>query len=307
MYHKLGVRDKYISAVDVPNIDRLKVQLDEGYKRDIMNEEEYEKFWRFIQFNYITQKHNPSKSPKELALRKIWKEFIFILSNVGFRPSELCGIKLNEIMDNPNWDDEKRETDCLMKVRKENSKTGRARVCVAPVKKRIQRVLEQYKKIGIIHQPDDFLFISHKFVPHGLRKQVSRQMMYERLKTVMLKSGLKEELAKQGKRISLYSFRHQYACWRLRYGDVPIHLLSKQMGTSIQKIESTYGHIEVEQQADIITKAQSYIKKAGFILNKPEVVEGDSVDEFIHSQKARAYFNLINNIETTLSKKQTKV
>jgi len=45
------------------------------------------------------------------------------------------------------------------------------------------------------------------------------------------------------------------------------------MGTSIQKIESTYGHRQVEQQADVITKSQSHIVNAGFVLSKPEVIE----------------------------------
>ena len=77
----------------------------------------------------------------------------------------------------------------------------------------------------------------------------------------------------QNKAISLYSFRHTYAHWRLRYGDVPIHLLAKQMGTSIQKIENTYGHIEVEMQADLNTKAKERIKRTGFVLNQPELIE----------------------------------
>jgi hypothetical protein len=38
------------------------------------------------------------------------------------------------------------------------------------------------------------------------------------------------------------------------------------MGTSIQKIENTYGHIEVETQADVITKAQDHIRRTGIIL-----------------------------------------
>ena len=278
MYHRLAKRDKYISENQIPEIDRVKMQLDEGYKRDVMNEEQYEKFWRWIQYKYITKKHNPSKTDEELEVRKIWKEFIFIMSNVGFRPSELLGIKLYEITENPQWDDARNATDVLMKVRKENSKTGRARVCVAPVKKRIERVLESYKKIGIEHRPDDFLFISHRWVVNGRRDAPSRNMMYTRLKKVMEESGLKDELEKEGKRISLYSFRHQYACWRLRYGDVPIHLLAKQMGTSIQKIESTYGHIEVEQQAELITKAQDQIKRTGYVLSQPEVIEDKTLE-----------------------------
>ena len=67
------------------------------------------------------------------------------MSNVGFRSKELLGIKMYEITDNPNWDKEKQATDCLMKVRGYNSKTGKARGCFAPVKMRIERVIESYK------------------------------------------------------------------------------------------------------------------------------------------------------------------
>ena len=53
------------------------------------------------------------------------------------------------------------------------------------------------------------------------------------------------------------------------------------MGTSIQKIESTYGHIQVEQQADVITKSQSHIVNAGFVLSKPEVIEEEEEEKYI--------------------------
>ena len=282
MYKELALRDKYIGTGNMPQIDYLRMQKEEGHKRDILTEEQYEKLWKYIQFNYITKKHNPDRTPEQLEIRKIWKEFIFIMSNVGFRPKELLGIRMFEITENPNWDAKRRETDLLMKVRKENSKTGRSRVCVAPVKKRIQRVLDSYKKLGITHAPTDVLFISNQKIrgENEERKPYTRDVLSYRLKEVLKASGLQEELDVEGKSISLYSFRHQYACWRLRYGDVPIHLLAKQMGTSIQKIDQTYGHIEVEQQADAITKAQDHIKRTGFILNKPEVIEedGDSVE-----------------------------
>jgi|MDSW01.3.fsa_nt_gb integrase len=274
MYHQLGVRERFISATQVPNIDRVKVQLDDSFKRDILNEEQYERFWKHLQYRYITIKHNPrlnnSKGLREIEVRKIWKEFILIMSNVGFRSKELLGIKMKEIMENPNWDEERRSTDVLMKVRKENSKTGRSRICVAPVKKRIQRIIDAYQVLGITLEPDDYLFLNPK---SKTRLHFGRTGFYQRLKDTLIESGLQNELDKEEKSITLYSFRHQYACWRLRYGDVPIHLLAKQMGTSIQKIESTYGHIQVEQQAEIITKSQSHIVNAGFVLSKPEVIE----------------------------------
>jgi hypothetical protein len=131
--------------------------------------------------------------------------------------------------------------------------------------------------------------------------------MYTRLKVVMEKSGLEDELSKKGKRVSLYSFRHQYACWRLRYGDVPIHLLAKQMGTSIEKIMKTYGHIEVEQQADVITKAQEHIKRTGFVLSKPEVID----DEHLISQSELDAHGMVMrkayDRKTSRSRKKVKV
>lgn len=267
MYRQLAIRDKWLNADNTPQFDKLKRQADEGYKRDIMNEEQYERFWKYMEYKYCRDKN---EKEIELELRKIFKEFILIMSNNGNRPKELLGLKFKEISSNPNWDKETADTHIMMKIRKENSKTGRGRICVSPVKNRIDRIIASYKKIGIIHEPDDYLFLNPKSKARGM---YCRQNMYQRLKRVLKDSGLQEEFDKLDLSISLYSFRHQYACWRLRYGDVPIYLLAKQMGTSIQKIEASYGHIEVEQQVDKITKAQGLIKATGFVLERPEVFE----------------------------------
>ena len=90
----------------------------------------------------------------------------------------------------------------------------------------------------------------------------TRMMFHERLKKTLELAGLADEIKTNKSKISLYSFRHQYICWRLRYGGVPIHLIAKNCGTSIQKIEQTYGHIETEKQVDEITKNQGYSKSA---------------------------------------------
>ena len=281
MYRDLAIRDKYLSRDNFPEIDRLKMPRDGGHKRDILTEEQYERFWQYIQFRYITKKHNPNSNSEQIEKRKIWKEFIFILSNVGFRPNELLGIRMNEIMDNPQWDSKRRETDLLMKVRRDNSKTGKARVCVAPVRKRIDRILASYKKLGVQHESNDYLFIN----PNSkTRNYYTRDIMHHRLREVLKDSGLQAELDKENKQLSLYSFRHQYATWRLRYGDVPIHLLSKQMGTSVKQIEIVYGHIQVEHQADKITKAQKPLKKVGFTFDKPDVIGDDEIFTITEAQ-----------------------
>ena len=78
--------------------------------------------------------------------------------------------------------------------------------------------------------------------------------------------------------LSTYIGRHTYACWRLRYGDVPIHLLAKQMGTSVQKIEEVYGHIETEHKVDVITKSQHHPKR-GIVLENPVLLDEEMPDD----------------------------
>jgi integrase len=55
----------------------------------------------------------------------------------------------------------------------------------------------------------------------------------------------------EGIQRTLYSFRHFYATQELlREPPITIHLLAKQMGTSVKMIEHHYGHTEPFQKAD---------------------------------------------------------
>ena len=129
----------------------------------------------------------------------------------------------------------------------------------APVKKRIDRILAAYKEIGIIHKPTDFLLFNPSTED---KKQYTRQSLDHRLQQVLKQSGLKEELELEGKKISLYSSRHAYITWRLRHGNVPIHLVAAAAGTSIKMIELRYGHIQVEKQTELLTRNQGYAAAA---------------------------------------------
>ena len=260
MYNRIAVKKKYISKDWIPDIERLKMQPDDSYKRDILTEEQYERYWNYLHFKYTREQ---GVKEDELLKRKVFQHFIGILYNTGMRPKELLGLKRKEIATNPKWDRTSLNTLLIITIRKENSKTGKGRKAVAPIKKKVDTVLKAYKNLGFTHAPEDFLFCNHQ---SESRSAYTRQNYYQRLKDTLQKSGLQDELDQEGKSVTLYSGRHSYACWRLRYGDVPIHLLAKQMGTSIQKIESTYGHIEVETQADVVTRAQDHIKRTGIIL-----------------------------------------
>ena len=269
MYRDIAVRDRYISIDKIPQIDRLKAQPDERYKRDILELEQYERLWKFMYHKWIREK---GIGEIEKATRIIFYNVFGILYNSGQRPKELLLMRVGEISEAEGQaEDIKRE--CLkLHIRKENSKTGRGRTIVVPIKKRIERIKRAYADIGIIHSPMDYLLISP--TRKEKRTPFTRQTIYSRLQEVLEKSGLKEELESAGKKVSLYSSRHAYITWRLRYGNVPIHLVAKACGTSVQKIESTYGHIEVERQTELLTRAQGRLSSSGVSL-----VEGGAVEE----------------------------
>ena len=256
MYHQVAVRDRYISKDQVPEIDRLKQSPDDSYKRDILSTQQYEKLWKFMYYKWI-----PEKGITEVEKQKriIFYNTIGILYNTGLRPKELLGLKVLEITKNEADTKELQKTHLKIKVRATNSKTGKSRIIVSPVKQRVDRIKKAYKELGVEHQSNDYFI----FNPHSKeRKQYTRQALYQRLQEVLEKSGLKQELAEDSKKVSLYSSRHAFITWRLRYGNVPIHLVAKVAGTSIQKIEQTYGHIEVEKQTQLLTRNQGYARTA---------------------------------------------
>lgn len=255
-YKNIAIRDNYISKNLAPEIDRLKEQPDEGHKRDILSIEQYERFWRFMLYHWIKEE---GINETERQKRIIFYNIIGILYNTGLRPKELLGLRLNEISINEADSKELQKTHLKLLVRRDNSKTGRSRVVVAPIRKRVERIKAAYKALGAEHLPQDYLIFVFNSPD---RRQYTRQALHQRLRQVLQQSGLQEELDAQQKKVSLYSSRHAYITWRLRYGNTPIHLLAKAAGTSIEKIEKTYGHIEVEKQTEILTRNQGYAQSA---------------------------------------------
>lgn len=263
MFREVGVRDRYISRDNVPEIDRIKEQPDERYKRDILTTEQYERLNKFMWNNWARKK---DLKPLEKQKRLAFFYTMGLLYNTGLRPKELLGLRVHEVSAVETDDPEILKTHLKVFIRATNSKTGRSRVVVAPIKNRITRIKDAYKKMGVEHTAQDFLL----FNPGSAKRTAyTRQALHQRLREVLEKSGLKEELEAEGKRVSLYSARHAFITWRLQYGNVPIHLVAKVAGTSIQKIEQTYGHIEVEKQTELLTRNQSYARKGGVDLQEP--------------------------------------
>ena len=175
------------------------------------------------------------------------------------RPKELLGLRVNEIYSNPNDGAEDKKTNVIIKVRASNSKTGKSRTIAAPVARRVEVIKQKQRELGVELQPTDYLLINASSTE---RKAYSREQIANRLRKVLELSGLQEELDARGEKINLYSARHTWITWRLRYGNVPMHLLAKAAGTSVTLVDKVYSHISVEKQANVLTRAQGYAKMA---------------------------------------------
>ena len=255
-YYKVAVRNRFISADRVPDIDRLKQQPVSGTKRDILELDQYNRFWRFLEHKYQREK---GIDAIEKHRRILFTKFVGIMVNTGMRPREFLTLKWKDISNHIGSDPKQKDKVVVIHIRSENSKTGRPRNIVSPVRRRFEVIKGSYKEMGFTPEPNDYVLFN---IQKNDRSPYTRQMFYARLQQSLELGGLKEELVKNQSKISLYSFRHQYIAWRLRYGNVPIHLIAKNCGTSIQKIDQTYGHIEVEKQVDVLIANQGIMRKS---------------------------------------------
>lgn len=256
VYAKIAVRERYLSADKIPDIIKLKVQRGGRYKRDILELDQYEKYWRFLEHKYIKEKN---LKPLEKRTRILFSKFVGIMTNTGLRPKEFLTLRWSDISEYKNSKETTDKKVVVIHIRAENAKTGVARNVVAPVKRRLEVIKKSLKDLGYEIKPHDFVLMNPQKQD---RRAYHYRMFVERLHATLEQSGLADEIKVTDKKISLYSFRHQYIAWRLRYGGVPIHLIAKNCGTSIQKIEQTYGHIETEKQVDVITMNQGISRSA---------------------------------------------
>ena len=271
MYYQNALKQRYISQELIPNLERLKYEVDESIKRSIFDEDEYFRYEKYLRQNYCAKKYNPDIEESDLLVRKIKYYFLFIMSNCGCRSKELLTLKYSDISFNhPNWSKEMDDTCVEIYIRREVSKTGKSRKLVARVKKKLINLLETYKSLGIEHQPNDYLFINPK---NDKRDAYGRQTFYKFMKETLKSSGLKEELDRKDKRISLYTMRHQYVVWRLMIGKVNIQNLAANIGSSVGKIESNYAHIKpIDYSEELVAnQGSSFNRKESF--SKQKAVE----------------------------------
>lgn len=156
MYKDVGVTNKYISEDLVPKIKFLKNIPTNQTKRDILNVDEYERLVTYLRTNKFLKPEGSTLLDQ--TRRSIFREFIGISYNTGMRPSEILKLKWGDVSINITDTKENQKIYRILKVRTENSKTGRMRSVNGPVGRRLERLKETYEKLGFQCSPDQYIF-----------------------------------------------------------------------------------------------------------------------------------------------------
>lgn len=163
--------------------------------------------------------------------REMLRHYLLFLANSGLRPNEARQLLWRDIREEEDEDG----TPTLVIEVAPTTKTG-ARTVVC--REGTAHYLERLKKISPHTKPDDHVFCRYDGEPVNNFNQSFRK--------VLVDTGLLQD--RWGKRRSIYSLRHFYCTQSLLSG-VPIHVLAKNMGTSISHIEQHYSHVLTVMQA----------------------------------------------------------
>ena len=251
MYKLVALPERYLSKDDAPDIKYLPIPRERSFKRDILELNEYEELMKWMQYKYLRE---TGISDKEKLIRSLFHKYIGILYSTGMRSSEGLNLKWKDIYPNPLDSEEDQKERVLIKIHSTQSKTGRSREIVARIKKRLDAIERDYKKLGIaIDKTTDYVFKNPAKTRVEKNVALGKPAVEKRLKKVLIDSGIQDKLDNTGRKITLYSSRHWYCTMRLQEG-VSMEKLSLNMGTSYEYIQSTYSHMQTRRNADELTK-----------------------------------------------------
>lgn len=242
-YKEVAVRERFIGQYQIPEIDKIKIRQNDGYKRDILTQEEWDELKSFL---FIWMDSSMQNDRREALKRGIFLSFMNILYSTGMRVKEILGLRLNDIQKL----DEEIKNGCVFKIRGENSKTGKGRYIPSNCYDSVNAIRMVYEMLGVTHEINDFLLFNPE---SDDRIPYTRQAFDYRLRCALKLSGIESKLQESGRtKVSLYSSRHFFITRQLEKG-VDKNFLSKVVGTGLKNIENVYGQIDIIRNANRIT------------------------------------------------------
>ncbi len=163
--------------------------------------------------------------------RELLRNYLLFMANSGLRPNEARQLLWRDLR---LEEDEDGKPALVVEVAPTTKTGARTVVC----REGTEFYLDRLKKLSKHTNPDHFVFCGYDGEPiDNFNKTFAKVLR-----------GLKLLDDRWGKRRTVYSLRHFYCTQSLLSG-VPIHVLAKNMGTSIAYIEQHYSHVLTVMQA----------------------------------------------------------
>ncbi len=176
--------------------------------------------------------------------RQLLRHYLLFLANSGLRPNEAKQLLWRDVREEQ---DEDGNPVTVIEVAPTTKTGARTVVCRSGT----GHYLERLKTLSDNNKPDDPVFCGTDGDPVESFNNAFKRVL----------GDLKLLDDRWGKRRSVYSLRHFYCTQSLLSG-VPIHVLAKNMGTSIAYIEQHYSHVLTLMQAkQLQTKKYPSAKK----------------------------------------------
>ena len=207
--------------------------------------EEYKTLYTYSRDTWVTAK-NEKKKPNKMThwYRKVFHNFMLIMTNTGLRPPEAANLKRRDRAD-PRKDKGGQFFQPLRVRGKGKFRELVAPMSVATYLDRIYELMdERLKELKRTATPDDHVFLNWNGEPaKTLYSALFDDLLSDKHTNLLVSAN--------GKRRSLYSFRHTYATFRILNGTDSFKL-AQQMGTSAKEVQETYAHVTPSANADVI-------------------------------------------------------
>jgi integrase len=163
--------------------------------------------------------------------RELLRNYLLFMANSGLRPNEARQLRWQDVRTEKGSDG---AVSLVVEVAPDTKTGARTVVC----REGAQVYLDRLKAVSKFTKPEDLVFCGSDGEPvENFNKTFS---------AILQKLGLLDD--RWGKCRTVYSLRHFYCTQSLLSG-VPIHILAKNMGTSIAYIEKHYSHVLTLMQA----------------------------------------------------------
>ena len=183
------------------------------------------------------------KSGKSRDMRELLRDYVLILANTGMRHgTESMGLKWKHVSEFLDGD---RRYLAMWVDGKTGGRELIARHNCVTYLKRIHSRAEDLKHLSW----DQLLRAGRDELVFRLADGTASKSLHQTFEVLLRDAGLLVDRRTEQNR-TLYSLRHTYATLSLIHGQVDIHTLAKQMGTSILMIERHYSHLKPRQRAE---------------------------------------------------------